>query len=89
MQSAQVDRVIEAVAHATRGWRSAEDVAEACWCLGPPVAGCGPRRNDRPRDDCPAVDREIMETLARGVETPQGGGNWRYTVRYDDERGTG
>ncbi|HSR25186.1 MAG TPA: hypothetical protein VLW53_16645, partial [Candidatus Eisenbacteria bacterium] len=27
---------------------------------------------------------EITNTLANGVEAPQGGGNWRYTVRYTD-----
>jgi len=33
------------------------------------------------------LDQEIADPLARGVEAPQGGGNFRYTVRYDDERG--
>ena len=25
---------------------------------------------------------EIEDTLARGIEAAQGGGNWRYTLRY-------
>ena len=33
----------------------------------------------------PAFDLEVREVLERGAEAPQGGGNWRYTLRYDDE----
>ena len=29
-----------------------------------------------------AFDLEIADTLERGVEARQGGGNWRYTLRY-------
>jgi len=32
----------------------------------------------------PEFSAEIAATLAHGVEAPQGGGNWRYTVRYND-----
>jgi hypothetical protein len=29
---------------------------------------------------------EIVATLAHGVAAPQGGGNWRYTLRYNDAK---
>ncbi len=36
-----------------------------------------------------AFHLEIADTLAGGVEAPQGGGNFRYTLRYDDECSAG
>ena len=33
----------------------------------------------------PALDLEVRDVLERGVEAAQGGGNWRYTLRYDQE----
>ena len=47
---------------------------------------CGhhdPGRGMPPIND-PAFSAAIATTLAHGVEAPQGGGNWRYTVRYND-----
>jgi hypothetical protein len=37
----------------------------------------------------PAFDLEVRDVLERGVEAPQGGGNWRYTLRYDQARCSG
>jgi hypothetical protein len=34
----------------------------------------------------PAFSAEIAATLAQGVEALQGGGNWRYTVKYNDTK---
>ena len=34
----------------------------------------------------PDFAAEMTTTLQRGVEAPQGGGNWRYTVKYDSTR---
>ncbi len=45
---------------------------------GPGAIGHGDPINDQ------AFSAEIVATLAHGVEAPQGGGNWRYTVRYTD-----
>jgi hypothetical protein len=33
----------------------------------------------------PAFDLEVRDVLERGIEAAQGGGNWRYTLRYDQE----
>lgn len=46
------------------------------------AAGHGDPVND------PAFAAENATTLARGVEAPQGGGNWRYTVKYNDAQST-
>jgi hypothetical protein len=34
----------------------------------------------------PAFSAETAATLAQGVEAAQGGGNWRYTVKYNDTK---
>lgn len=51
-------------------------------------------RYDRPRPGArghgdpvgdPGFRLEVEDCLARGVEAAQGGGNFRYTLRYDDD----
>jgi hypothetical protein len=46
----------------------------------PDAAGHGDPIND------PAFSAEIAATLAQGLEAAQGGGNWRYTVKYNDTK---